>query len=160
MQCQYVTSRGPCNKPVLRGSNYCRTHSRNQDLVTAYRLADPDLTESVKHHAKASLYDVSQQIVLLRAMVERRLNMAGGSKAEQIAAYNFVATQLEKLTKMSETLLKLSKESGTLMERDKVMEFVDRIVQLVSEELSDLPDKEQRVDRIVSRISEEEDEDE
>jgi len=153
-KCKAETSRGPCNKPTAKGSAYCRLHTNDANLATAYRLSDPDLQESVQWHAKASLLDISQQIVLLRGLVERRLNMADDNDADKIAAYNFVAVQLTALTKMTEIMVKLAKESGELMERGDVEAVVDGIVAIVSEELKSVPNYESIVDRIVTRIAE------
>jgi len=156
MKCQAETTRGPCTKPVKPGSAYCRTHTKDKNLATAYRLVDPNLQDAVKYHAQASLLDISQQIVLLRGLVERRLNMAGDSVPEQVSAYNFVANQLVNLTKMTESLVKLSKESGNLMERDAVEAYVDAIMEIVIEELKPVDGFETIVDKIVSRIQEKE----
>jgi hypothetical protein len=153
MKCKAETSRGPCENQAKPGSSYCRQHTRDKNLATAYRLTDPDLKEAAQFHAKASLLDISQQIVLMRSMVERRLNMAGDSPAEQISAFNFVATQLTALTKMTETLVKLGKESGDLMSKGDVEAYVDDIIDIVLDEIKELPDFETRVDRINSRIS-------
>ena len=155
MNCQATTSRGPCGNPAKHGSNYCRLHTKDESLAAAYRIADPDLQDSVQWHARASLLDISQQIVLLRGLVERRLNMADGSDADKIAAYNFVATQLQALTTMTETMVKLAKESGELMDRGEVEGFVDKIIGIVSEELRSVENYEAIIDRIVSRMDEE-----
>jgi hypothetical protein len=80
--------------------------------------------------------------------------MADDNDADKIAAYNFVAVQLAALTKMTETMVKLAKESGELMERGDVEKVVDGILDIVSEELKSVPDYESIVDRIVTRIEE------
>jgi len=113
----------------------------------------------VDHQSRQSLLDIGHQIVLLRSIVERRLNMAGDTEAEQISAFNFVAVQLAALTKMSETLIKLSKESGSLMERAEVEAYTDSILGIVIEEIKTLHGFEAVVDRIVARIAELEDTD-
>jgi len=154
MNCHANTSRGPCNNPAKHGSNFCRLHTKDESLAAAYRIADPDLQDSVQWHARASLLDISQQIVLLRGLVERRLNMSDGSDADKISAYNFVATQLQALTKMTETMVKLAKESGELMDRGEVEGFVDKIINIVTDELRSVPDYESIVDRIVTRMDE------
>ncbi len=154
MRCNHETNRGPCGKPARPGSNLCRLHTKDESLVAAYRISDPDLQDSVTWHAKASLLDISQQIVLLRSLVERRLNMADGGEADKIAAYNFVATQLSALTKMTETMVKLAKESGELMDRSEVESFVDSIVGIVADELTGINNYEQTIDSIVTRIEE------
>jgi len=154
MQCQFQTSRGPCGNPCKSGSTMCRVHAKDAAIAEAYRISDPDLQDSLHYHAKASLLDISQQIVLLRGLIERRLNMSDGSDADKIAAYNFVASQLTNLTKMTETMVKLAKESGELMERGDVEGLVDKLVGIVASELKDLPDYEQIIDKIVSRIDE------
>jgi len=154
MKCQAESKSGPCGNPARPGSNYCRIHTKDESLAAAYRIADPDLQDSVQWHARASLLDISQQIVLLRSLVERRLNMADGSDADKIAAYNFVATQLQALTKMTESMVKLAKESGELMDRSEVESFVDAIVGIVSDELAGIENSNLIIDQIVSRIEE------
>lgn len=153
MKCKAETTRGPCENPVKPGSAYCRQHSRDANLSTAYRLSNPELQDAVQFHAKASLLDISEQIVLLRSIVERRLNMAGDSEADQISAFNFVAIQLQALTKMTESLVKLGKESGDLMPKTEVETYVDSVLEIVIDELQKTPGFEPVVDKIVSRIS-------
>ena len=151
-KCQANTSRGPCTHQAAPGSAYCRLHTKDENLCSAYRLSDPDLQDSVTWHAKASLLDISQQIVLMRSIIERRLNMADGDDANKISAMNFVASQLVNLTKMTETLVKLSKESGELMERSDVEGLVDKLVIIVADELKGVAGYEQIIDKIVERI--------
>ena len=80
--------------------------------------------------------------------------MSDGSDADKIAAYNFVASQLTNLTKMTETMVKLAKESGELMERGDVEGLVDKLVAIVADELKELDNYETIIDKIVSRIDE------
>lgn len=155
MKCNHQTSSGPCSKPVKSGSAKCAIHSDNGALNRSYRISNPELQDAVAFHAKASLLDISQQIVTLKAMIERRLNMAGDTPVEQIAAYNFVAAQLPVLAKLTETMVKLSRESGELMERNEVVEYTQRIVGIVAEELASVPGAEGIIDKIVSRLENE-----
>lgn len=155
MKCNHQTSSGPCNRPVKAGSDKCKSHTDNGALNRSYRISNPELLDAVEFHAKASLLDISQQIVTLKAMIERRLNMAGGNDAEQITAFTFVAAQLPVLAKLTETMVKLSRESGELMERNEVIEYTQRIIAIVAEELSGVDGSEQVIDRIVSRLEEE-----
>jgi len=155
MKCSFISATGACAKQSVAGGSYCIGHSKHSGQVVAYRLSDPDLSESIEHHTRASLYDLSQQLVLMRAMIERRLNLADDDPASQIAAFNFVAVQLAALTKMTETVVKLAKDSGELMEKAAVDSFIDKIIVIISEELSSLPDSTVVVDRIVSRLSQE-----
>lgn len=155
MRCQKITSRGQCRRETVEGSNFCSLHSKQEDLVTAYKLSDPKLNEDIRHHARASLADLSQQVVLLRAIVQRRLNMAGDDEASQITAMNFASNQLATITKMTETMVKLAREAGELMSRGEVEELVDTVVQIVSEELQSAEVDDAIVDRIATRIEDE-----
>lgn len=155
MKCNHNSSSGPCNRDAKQGSDKCKAHTNNGALNRAYRISNPDLKDAVAFHAKASLLDISQQIVTLKAMIERRLNLAGDSSAEQIAAYTFVSQQLPVLAKLTETMVKLSRESGELMERAEVIEYTQNIVGIVAEELSGVEGSELIIDRIVSRLEEE-----
>ena len=80
--------------------------------------------------------------------------MADGSDADKIAAYNFVASQLTNLTKMTQVMVDLAKESGELMERGDVEGLVDKLVAIVADELKELDNYEEIIDRIVTRIDE------
>lgn len=80
--------------------------------------------------------------------------MAGDTDAEKISAYTFVATQLQSLSKMTETLVKLAKESGELMERNEVEGLIDKMVGIVADEVKDVEGYEGIIDAIVGRISE------
>ena len=155
MKCNHQTSSGPCNRPVKNGSDKCAAHTDNGALNRAYRISDPELKDAVSYHAKGSLLDISQQIVTLKAIIERRLNLAGPSSAEQIAAYHFVAAQLPILAKLTESLVKLSRESGELMERSEVVAYTQKIIAIVAEELGTVPGSEDIIDKIVSRLENE-----
>ena len=154
-KCQKITSRGQCRRAATEGSNFCTLHSKQEDLITAYKLSNPELNKDVRHHARASLADLSQQVVLMRAIVQRRLNMAGDNEAEQINAMNFASTQLASIVKSTETMVKLARESGELLSRVEVEEFVDGVVTIVSEELEAASVSEDVVDRIAARIQSE-----
>jgi len=155
MKCAKITSRGQCNRPAMEGSHYCNLHAKNEDLITAYKLSDPQLTEDVKHHARASLADISQQVVLMRALVQRRLNMAGDDPASQINAMNFAAGQLASIVKSTETMVKLARESGDMLSRVEVEELVDKVVDIVGEELKAGNVDNAVTDRIARRLNEE-----
>ena len=155
-KCSKQTTRGPCERTARPGSPFCSRHTSDADLATAYRLTDSALKESVEFHAKASLLDISQQIVLMRAIIERRLNMAGDTKADQLSAQAFVAAQLTSLVKMTETLVKLGRESGELMNRSQVEQQNEKFLGLVINVLKEkCPDQHNEiVDAISSRLDE------
>ena len=155
MKCNKITSRGQCRREAVKGSHYCSLHSKSEDMITAYKLNNAELNGDVRHHARASLADLSQQVVLMRAIVQRRLNMAGDNDAEQMAAMNFASTQLASIVKATETMVKLAREAGELMSRIEVEEFVDGVVTIVSEELQKASIPETVVDSIAERISDE-----
>jgi len=92
----------------------------------------------------------------MRAIIERRLNMAGDTKADQLSAQAFVAAQLTSLVKMTETLVKLGRESGELMNRSQVEQQNEKFLGLVIEVLKEkCPDQHNEiVDAISSRLDE------
>lgn len=153
MKCAKITTTGQCRRTVVEGSHYCSLHAKNEDLITAYQLSNPSLNEDVRHHARASLADLSQQVVLMRAIVQRRLNMAGDNDAELMSAMTFASIQLAQIVKATETMVKLARESGELMSRVEVEEFVDNIVNIVSDELQKAGTPETVVDKIADRIA-------
>jgi len=155
MKCQKITSRGQCRRKATKGSKFCSLHAKTEDMITAYDLSNAQLNEDVRHHARASLADLSQQVVLMRAIVQRRLNMAGDDEAALLSAMNFASTQLASIVKATETMVKLAREAGELMSRVEVEEFVDGVVTIVSEELQKAEIPETVVDSIAERITDE-----
>lgn len=153
--CKAKTTRGPCTN-AAGPTGYCGSHTDDPSLATAYRLTDPDLQDAVTFHAKGSLLDIRQQLVLMNSIIERRLNLAGETNADKIAAYNFVATQLQAVTKMTETLVKLGRESGELMSRSDVKSDNAKLLALVIDVLKNrCPDNyTDIVDELSSRLDE------
>lgn len=154
-RCLATTSTGPCTYPSIAGSEFCRKHSRERDRIRGYRISDPDLAESAREHASGVLHDLTDQVGLMRALIEQRINLAE-SPAEQVSAFNSLTLALGQLTKMTESLVKLSKDAGILMAREEVEELVDHVIDIVSEELRAVPGREEIVDRICDRINIEE----
>lgn len=154
-RCDKITARGPCRREAVEGSHYCSLHSKTEDMLTAYKLTNSQLNEDIRHHARASVTDLSAQVVLMKSMVQRRLNMAGDSDAEQITAINYASSALPQVIKATETLVKLARESGELMSRVEVEELIDSIINIVSDEFQEANLPETVVDKIASRIAEE-----
>lgn len=116
----------------------------------AYRLTDPNLLESIDHHGDGLVVSLKNEVILLRALIEDRLNLAE-TPAERITAFSVITQALSTLTKLVDTLQKVEIQSGRLMPEDRVMKFVESVVAIVADEL---PNDPELIDRIVSRISE------
>ena len=84
--------------------------------------------------------------------------MAGESNADKIAAYNFVATQLQAVVKMTETLVKLGRESGELMNREEVeaqsVKMIELVIDVVKNQVPDPEHYARLVDELNSRLDE------
>lgn len=118
--------------------------------MNGYRLTDPDIHDSFEHHSKGTLNSLKSEIVLLRALLEDRLNLCE-TPAERMSAFPVITNALGTLSKMIDTLQKVEIQSNRLLSVDQVEAFVDKIVAIVA---SELPSDPVLIDRIVTKIGE------
>jgi hypothetical protein len=135
------------------GSDFCARHSNEADRVRGYRLSNPELRERVEQHAgEASLESVRNEIILLRALIEDRLEMAS-TKAERLAAFQSVTPTLVNVVKCCETLAKLERQNSVVLGKEALMGLGKQIIHILSEELDGVPGYDSVVDRIAARIA-------
>jgi hypothetical protein len=117
--------------------------------VAQYRLSNPELLEAFDHHNGGGLISsLKAEIVLLRALLEDRLNLAE-TPAERMSAFPVITNALATLAKMVDTLQKVEIQAGRLLSLEQVEKFTDAVVAAVAAEL---PNNPELVDRIVDRI--------
>ena len=118
--------------------------------MAGYRLTSPEIFDSFEHHSGGTLNSLKSEIILLRALLEDRLNLCE-TPAERMSAFPVITNALATLAKMVDTLQKVEIQSNRLMSVEQVEAFVDSVVAIVAAEL---PSDSDLVDRIVTRIGE------
>lgn len=153
-RCIYSGRRGQCTRAQIDGSQFCRQHSNESDRMKNYRINDPSLKDSYLHHGdEESLRSIAQDIQLLRAMTEDRLNLAT-SPAERISAMATVAPWLASIHKLVNTLETLRRTSSEVLSKTALDKLGNKIVEILVTELNDIPGRDRIIDRIAEQIAE------
>lgn len=128
-------------------------HTDESKRIKGYRLTDPELREKFDHHNdEASLQTVREEIVLLRAMIEQRLNMAT-NKAEKEAAFQIVTPAIAKVNTLVESLTKLARQTSTMVGKAALHKLGADIVTILTEELDGVPQYDEIIDSVAARIT-------
>jgi len=152
-QCEHTGPHGQCSHPKVDGSDYCARHSKESDRIQGYRLSSPELRKQFEHFEQSDLLEtVRQEISLLRALINDRLNMLD-SPAERIAAFQSVAPQLVAVVKSLETIVKLEHQTNVVLGKDALRSLAQEIIKILTEELVEVPDHDSIIDRVAKRIA-------
>lgn len=153
MLCMHSSQKGSCPRHAVEGSIYCSVHCDEQERVRGYMINDPQLREQFEHHSEGNLYSVRQEITLLRAMINSRLELANND-IEKIVAFREIAPWIATLDKLVNSLAKLEKESSQVLSREALLDFARLVINVVSEEVKQLPGYESAVDAIKVKLIE------
>ena len=157
-RCTSVTAKGQCLLIKDEGSNYCRLH-RGAGVVAApkralnnYRIEkfNGRLAELVNSGGIKSLRD---EIAILRMLIEERMNFCKDSHDLILASgpISDLATRLEKLVTSCH---KLEGSMGELMDKQALMHFATRVVDIITEEIQNDILIERISDRIIAAMGE------
>lgn len=154
MRCTHSGPRGQCHKQSIDCSQFCETHSRESDRIMKYDLNDPDLRAKFESNSREGmLTSVAEEVALLGAMINRRLNFAK-NEAESIVAYNAAHQMMSTFDKLVNTLAKLEKQTSSVLEKSAANRLAYDIGKILLEELKDIQDKDSIIDRVAKRIAE------
>jgi hypothetical protein len=158
-RCQATTRHGQCIKLAVENEIYCDYHLRDRDAedaqsLRAYMLTDPITSGAAGRHSQVEeLKSLREEIALARAMIERRLNLVE-SNADFLQACGTVNTYLLTLERLITSCHKLEVNLGSLLSKGAIVSLAQEIVSILMEELSEIDDYEQIVDRISGRMIE------
>lgn len=152
-RCKHSGPRGQCPQSALDGSSYCERHTSEADRVRGYLLADPELRERFEHHSRSECLDtLREEVVLLRALINQRLDLAA-TPAEKVSAFAVVHPALSTLDKLVNSLSKLERSTAVVLEKEAIQRLGQSIVKILIEELNDVPGRDSIIDKISSRIA-------
>lgn len=150
-KCFRSSKSGSCPNEAAEGSLFCQKHANENDQIKGYILQDEEILKQFEHHAKGNLFSLRQEVTLLRAMINDRLNMANTPSERQLA-YREVGNWIGTLDKLTNSLNRLEKETSEVLTRETLMKLAQQMVQVISEEVKTLPGYEAAVDRIATRV--------
>lgn len=151
-KCLKSGSNGSCPYDALDGSLFCDRHSNEVALQRNYVLADAQLAEKFeRQHGASMLNTLREEVMLLRAMANDRLNMCK-TDAERIVAYSQVATWFGTIDKLVTTLNRMEKETSQVLTKETLMEVFRTIVAVISDEVKSLDGYEKVIDAISVRL--------
>jgi hypothetical protein len=149
----HSSQNGSCPRHAVEGSIFCSVHCDEAERVRGYLINDASLKERFDHHAEGNLYSVRQEITLLRAMINQRLDLAQND-VEKIVAFKEIGPWIATLDKLVNSLAKLEKESSQVLTREALLDFARLVINVVSSEIRQLPGYEQAVDAIKVKLIE------
>lgn len=145
MQCQYITSHGQCRKDALDGLKWCEAHlpasvkNNKSTSLGQYQIACKLLGDAPERHAatNAELKSLRGEIALMRAMLERRLNMIE-SDAELVAAMPTLKDFALAVEKLASSCHNMDVKLGNLLDKQALMSLAQEIIQIITRRTSPL----------------------
>lgn len=118
-----------------------------------YRINDPQIRERFERHSKNnSLDSLKQEVILIRALIEERINLASNDH-EKIQAINHAVTSLATIDKLVNSLSKLQRLESLVLDKEALQRLKDRIIDILTKNLSDVPGRDKIVDNVAREIA-------
>lgn len=118
-----------------------------------YRFTDPDLKERMDRHSTSKLIEsVREEVVLVRSLIEERRNFAQ-SQAEKIKVFPEIIDATSKLERLVTSLARLERQTSQVLEKPAIQKLGKRIVEILTGNLDNLPDRDSVIDRIAKEIA-------
>lgn len=159
-RCQGITRDGQCTYLAEQGSKFCDFHDKHAknrkktERKNRYIIQQAELQEAYsRHNGDLDYLDLRDEINLLHGMLERRLAMATNI-AEEMDAYRAIEGYLQRLESMKIALMKMQQQQGLVLSKDQLRVLAKHIASILDEELEGVPDKEDKMERIVERLFE------
>lgn len=152
-RCRHTGTRGNCPQVAIEGSVYCAKHSNEADRLKGYRLQDPELRERFEQLSRdASLDTIKQEVLLLRALIEDRLNFCK-NPAERATALQSVTSALATIDKLFNSVVRLERAASITLDKPTLGRLSEKIIEILVRNLGDLPDRDEIVDRVAAEIA-------
>lgn len=99
-----------------------------------------------------SIETVRQEVLLLRALIDERLDLAR-TEADKITAFQVIHPAISTLNKLVESLNKLDRQTNEVLDKGALTRLGDDIVTVLIEELCHIDGYTDIIDRVGSRIA-------
>jgi hypothetical protein len=138
--CDYITSRGQCQTEAIAGSRFCEKHSAKAQvtMVNQYRIACKALGDAPERHAQAEqLKSISGEIIIMRSLVEQRLNMIEDD-GDLITAMPIIKDCLIAAAKLAEVSHAMDQKLGNLLSKAAIIALAQEIIVIIETALREL----------------------
>ncbi len=159
-RCQGITSFGQCSNLASDESKFCSVHggARGNKAETRqterYLIEEQQLRSSyLRQREDVNYLDMRDEILLLQALLERRLNQIQ-TDADCLMAIGPVTQITARLESMKVALLKINQQLGLVIGKDHLLQLARNIADILDEELDGIQNKEERLETISVRIVE------
>ncbi|REJ86529.1 MAG: hypothetical protein DWQ35_23145 [Planctomycetota bacterium] len=155
-RCQGAAPDGQCMNEAESGSDFCRAHGGHSTaeaqekrlyLLTKAKHRER-LAQLSEHEEIKSLRD---EIAIARMLIEERFN-AIKNDSDLLAAFGPINTSLLTVERLVKSAHQIEQNLGNLLAKTSVLALGQSISRILIDELEDLPDYEEIVDRINERI--------
>lgn len=142
-RCQAVLPTvGQCRNKAVEGSSYCYAHGGNKgeeklkrERMNNFRLnMHKERAEELSGSDK--LTSLKDEVTLLRILIEERWNHCS-SDQELLLSSGPLSDLIMKSSALVEKCHKLDSKLGNLLDRSKVMQFAQVIIEIISQNVTD-----------------------
>ena len=143
-RCQAVMPTiGQCLNKAVEGSNYCYAHGGNKGEeakkrrdMNNYRLAKYKQQRAEELSSSDKITSLKDEIALLRILIEERWNRCTNAQ-ELLLSSGPLSDLVMKCKSVTETCYKLDTKLGNLLDRNKILQFAQVIVEILSKHVTD-----------------------
>ena len=156
MQCEHIGAYGQCPKDVITG-RFCEKHSpaSRKTVVNQYRIACDQLGDGPARHANAEqLKSISSEIIIIRSVLESRINMIQ-SDAEMVAAMPVIKDYILAVEKLVTSCHTMDVKIGNVLSKTSLLTLAREIIHIIEDGVRPLVDttpSQHTVDELIEAI--------
>ncbi len=155
-RCQGTTNLGQCQYPKQEDSDYCSKCNPTKEFNDKKKSSDLYRVERYKSriarlrsHANANTLE--DEVAILRMLLEEQLQKIENNVQLVIEAPRLSAL-VEKIEKAVVSCSKLKKQSGSTLDKVQLINFADKVVTIIDENISDKDIVNLIADKIIGEI--------
>ena len=158
-RCKGTSSVGQCPYFSLDGEQFCEKHMsprgalrHRREKVERYLIDQQELRMSYMRQQDDKEYlNMKDEILLIQALLEQKINSIT-NKTELLTAIPGINALVQRLESMKSTLLKMQRELGLVLGKDRLRSLAEEIATILDEELTGVPNKVELLEQIGLRI--------
>lgn len=156
-RCQGITPNGQCSRNAQPDGNFCQSHNgginrvaeKDKRMYLLLKAKDQSRLASLNEHSE--LKSLRDEIAIARMLIEERFNLIQ-TDSDLITACGTLNSLLLTVERLVQSAHKLEQNLGSLLAKPTLLALGNELVTIVIEELKDIPNYEEVVDRISSRV--------
>lgn len=144
-RCQAITTQGQCRLKAVEGGSYCLVHggqhqikSQEKAALKNYRLKQWQARVGEFSDSKEAK-NIRDEIGILRLLLEERMNQCKDSHDLMLQS-QAISRLVQDIEKTVTSCHRLETQLGQTMDKQALIQFASKVVTIVSEVLSILPD--------------------